>query len=178
MSKTSAGVVKLPPPIPVTPTVAAIRKPRRTSMSTASSFGVKCEKLAQKQNDPQISCGSSATMRLLRYYGASIDPHDGVQMHSAHRQAMCKVELDISAKVQDRFAGRQAGCNLIRLWDEFDLLMARPKIKRHLQSRTVSIDTSSNANVLIVSRMNHHFQDAIRCCRCCAMTVVLRSGKA
>jgi len=62
-------------------------------------------------------------MGLLRYYGASIDPHIGVQMQSAHRQAMGKVELNIPAKVQDRFATRQAGCNLIRLWDELDLLM-------------------------------------------------------
>lgn len=80
--------------------------------------------MAQKQNDPQIACGSLAKpMRLPRYYGASIDPHFDVQMHSAHRQAMCKVELDILAKVQERFARRQAGCNLIGLWDKFDLLM-------------------------------------------------------
>jgi hypothetical protein len=93
-------------------------------MSTASSFGVSCEKWLKKQNDPQIACGSLAKpMRLLGYYGASIDPHIGVQMQSAHRQAMCKVELDISATVQERFARGQAGRNLIELWDEFDLLM-------------------------------------------------------
>ncbi len=78
-----------------------------------------------KKNKPPHNrvCGSSANLRLPGCYGASIDPHLGVQMHSAHRQAMCKVELDILVKVQERFARRQAGCNLIRLWDESDLLM-------------------------------------------------------
>jgi hypothetical protein len=61
--------------------------------------------------------------RLLSYYGASIDPHVGVQMQSAHRQAMCKAELDIPVTVQEGFAERQARCNLIQLWDGFDSLM-------------------------------------------------------
>src|SRR5690242_11289248 len=100
--------------MPVTPTVAAIRKPRTTSMSTALSVGVSCGN-GPKAKRPPIACQPLAKpMRLLRYYGASIDPHDGVQMHSAHRQAMCKVELDIPVKVQERFATRQGGCNLIQ----------------------------------------------------------------
>ena len=72
-------------------------------------------KMAQKTKRPTncLWVVEKKPMRLLRYYGASIDPHIGVQMHNARRQAMCKVELDIPVKVQERFARRQAGRNLI-----------------------------------------------------------------
>jgi len=93
-------------------------------MSTASFFGVSCEKWLKNKTTHKLLVGRWQNLcAYFRYYGDSIDPHIGVQMLSAHRQAMCKVELDISVKVQERFAGRQAGFNLIGLWDEFDLLM-------------------------------------------------------
>lgn len=107
-----------------------------------ASFGVSCE--IAKKNDPQSLVGRLAkSMRLHRYYGASIDPHIGVQMPTAHRQAMCKGELDIPVKVQERFADRQVRCNLIRLWDEFDFLMNAQYEPLHAIFASVSIDTSS-----------------------------------